>query len=64
MRELLGVATPEPQPCNAGDPAAPELHFAPCPCCGGRMRIMLIAEAGFMPRTGAAPPAVIRIDTS
>jgi hypothetical protein len=25
---------------------------------------MLIAEAGFMPRSGAAPPAVIRIDTS
>jgi hypothetical protein len=63
MRELLGVATPEPQPCNARD-ATTEPRFTPCPCCGGRMRIMLIAEAGFMPRTGAAPPAVIRIDTS
>jgi hypothetical protein len=28
------------------------------------MSIMLIAEAGFMPHTGTAPPAVIRIDTS
>ena len=64
MRDLLGVATPKPEPCNAGDPASPEPHFAPCPCCGGRMRVMLIVAAGFMPRTGAAPPAVLRIDTS
>jgi hypothetical protein len=64
MRELLNVAVPEPEPCGAGDPASLEPRFAPCPCCGGRMRIMLIALAGFMPRTGAAPPTVIRIDTS
>ena len=64
MRALLGVATPEPEPCNAGDPAALGPHFAPCPCCGGRMRIVLIVAAGLMPRTGAAPSAIIRIDTS
>jgi hypothetical protein len=63
MRELLGVAEPEPEACDAGDTVA-EPRFAPCPCCGGRMRIVTIAEAGLAPRPGAAPPAVIRIDTS
>jgi hypothetical protein len=63
MRELLGVAAPEPEACDAGDTVA-EPRFAPCPCCGGRMRIVTIAEAGLAPRPGAAPPAVIRIDTS
>ena len=63
-RELLGVAIPEPEPCNAGDAAMTEPYLAPCPCCGGRMRIAAIVEAGFMPRNGAAAPAVIQIDTS
>jgi hypothetical protein len=63
MRELLGVAIPEPEPQSTGG-AAPEPHLPPCPCCGGRMRIALMIEAGFMPRAGAASPAVIRIDTS
>jgi hypothetical protein len=64
MRELLGVAAPEPEPCDAGGATSPEPRFPPCPCCGGQMRIALMVEAGFMPSTGAAPPAVIWIDTS
>jgi len=63
MRELLGVAAPGPEPSDANNLASPEPHLLPCHCCGGRMRIMLIVEAGFMPRAGA-PPTVIRIDTS
>jgi hypothetical protein len=63
MRELLGVAVSEPEACDAGDTVT-EPRFAPCPCCGGRMRIMLTVAAGFAPRAGAVPPAVIRIDTS
>jgi hypothetical protein len=63
MRELLGVAIPQPEACDAGNATMPEPRLPPCPCCGGRMRIMLIVEAGFMPRAGA-PPTVIRIDTS
>ncbi|MBU1213067.1 MAG: hypothetical protein KJ587_17630, partial [Alphaproteobacteria bacterium] len=41
MRELLGVAEPEPieeanGEANAVDAASPR----PCPCCGGQMRII------------------------
>jgi hypothetical protein len=64
MRELLEVAVPEPKPCDAGGAMSPEPRFPPCPCCGGRMRVTLIVETGFTPRTGTAPPTVIRIDTS
>jgi hypothetical protein len=64
MRELLGVAAPEPDPSDANNLASPEPHLPSCPCCGARMRIMLIVEAGFVPRTGAAPPTFARIDTS
>jgi hypothetical protein len=63
-RELLGVAISEPEPCNAGGTTMTEPCLPPCPCCGGRMRIAAIVQAGFMPRSGAAAPAVIRIDTS
>ena len=64
MRALLGVAAPAPEPCGASDATTPEPWLPPCPCCGGRMRIASIVQAGFMPRTDAAPPALIRIDTS
>ena len=64
MRELLDVAAPEPEPHDAATPAMPEEQVQPCPCCGGRMRVIEIFQAGVMPRARAAPPAVIRIDTS
>jgi hypothetical protein len=64
MRALLGVTAPEPEPCGAGEATTPDPWLPPCPCCGGRMRIASIVQAGFMPRTDAAPPDVIRIDTS
>ena len=64
MRELLGVAIHRRDPQGAGEATTTEPYLPPCPCCGGRMRITLIAQTGFMPRTDASPPAVIRIDTS
>jgi hypothetical protein len=64
MRELLDVAVPEPEPCDTGGATSPEPRFPPCPCCGGRMRLTPIVEAGFIPPTSPAPPTVIRIDTS
>ncbi|HEX6173107.1 MAG TPA: transposase, partial [Candidatus Binatia bacterium] len=63
MRALLDMSAPAPEPRNPNDTAT-EPRFAPCPCCGGRMRILLITEAGLAPSAGATPPAVIRIDTS
>jgi len=64
MRALLGAAAPAPEPCGAGEATTPDPWLPPYPCCGGRMRIASIVQAGFMPRTDAAPPDVIRIDTS
>jgi hypothetical protein len=56
MRELLGVAAPEPEPCDAGGATSPEPRFPPCPCCGGRMRVTPIVEADFMSPASTGPP--------
>jgi hypothetical protein len=64
MRELLGVAAPEPEPCDTGGATPPEPRFPPCPCCSGRMRVTPIVEADFMSPASTGPPTVIRIDTS
>jgi hypothetical protein len=65
MRELLGVAAPEPETGPAAEPAAPEAHVQLCPCCGGRMRVIEIFQAGAVPHARASPSsAAIRIDTS
>jgi hypothetical protein len=70
-RELIKLATP-PQPSRsmtpdaapAGD-AATDKPIHPCPCCGARMVIIEMFDAGCTPRNKpAAPPVVIRIDTS
>jgi hypothetical protein len=61
MRELLAVPAPAAAKAEAQASDRPE---QPCPCCGGRMRIIEIFERGCMPRYRARTPAVIRIDTS
>ncbi|MFM1936996.1 MAG: hypothetical protein RI990_1955 [Planctomycetota bacterium] len=64
MRELLDVvpaSPPDPHAANASDTA--DVLPAPCPCCGGRMRIIEVFEAGCEPRHRAAPN-IVRIDTS
>ena len=37
VRELLAVSTPTPEPVETEEPPA---QLPPCPCCGGRMRII------------------------
>ena len=49
IRELLAVSTP-PEPIEAAEP--PD-QLPPCPCCGGRMRIIEAFERWMQPR---APP--------
>ncbi len=65
MRELLAVAVPPPvEDCDGADGAEALAVLArPCPCCGGRMRIIETFDGVAPPRR---PPATapIRIDTS
>jgi hypothetical protein len=52
-RELLAVSTP-PQPSEAEEP--PD-RLQPCPCCGGRMRIIETFERRMQPRAPPRAPA-------
>ena len=64
MRELLGMAACAAKAGPGDEPATPEPLVLPCPCCGGRMRIIEVFQAGTMPCVRASPgSAVIRIDT-
>jgi Putative transposase len=66
-RELLGVpaASAEAADADKASTAEPMVLAHPCPCCGGRMRIIETFERGREPRYRPAPmAAVIRIDTS
>jgi hypothetical protein len=51
VRKLLAVSTPTPAPVETEEPPA---QLPPCPCCGGRMRIIETFERWMQPR---APPA-------
>ena len=53
VRELLAVSTP-PEPIEAEGP--PD-QFQPCPCCGGRMRIIETFERWMQPRAPPRAPA-------
>jgi hypothetical protein len=61
VHELLGLATPAAEDAVEIDPAAALPLAQPCPCCGGRMFVIEIFDAGCQPRYR---PTVIRIDTS
>jgi hypothetical protein len=63
MRELLNQAPPEAEPGDGAEMAKTEHDLQPCPCCGGRMRVIETFLAASRPRTQASP-AAIRIDTS
>ena len=65
-RELLAVPAPEKESEPENNSAdGPSIHARPCPCCGGRMRIIETFERGAEPKYRPAPkPPVIRIDTS
>jgi hypothetical protein len=51
VRKLLAVSTPTPEPVETEESSA---QLPPCPCCGGRMRIIETFERWMQPR---APPA-------
>ena len=70
-RELIAAAAPAQPPRPAkpdeapADTEASDKPIHPCPCCGGRMVIIELFEAGCAPRTKpTAPTVAIRIDTS
>jgi hypothetical protein len=53
VRELLAVSAP-PEPIEAEEP--PD-QLQPCPCCGGRMRIIETFERWMQPRAPPRAPA-------
>jgi hypothetical protein len=64
-RELLAMPQPQGTPDISGGTDDPTTNSHPCPCCGGRMRIIEVFKRGETPRHRPSPgPVVIRIDTS
>jgi hypothetical protein len=60
VRTLIAAATPHPAMAkqdNNSPSTASEKPTQPCPCCGGRMLIIEIFEAGTIPRHYPTPPA-------
>ena len=53
-RDLLAVAPAPPEPVEAPEPLD---WLPPCPCCGGRMRIIKTFERGMQPRAPPHTPA-------
>ncbi|HEX3522612.1 MAG TPA: IS91 family transposase [Stellaceae bacterium] len=65
-RQLLGMpASSVSVEANSIAEAADDAPDLPCPCCGGRMRIIEVFSRGQTPRQKPSPrPIAIRIDTS
>jgi hypothetical protein len=64
-RELLAVPKLQAEPDISGGTEKPETNSYPCPCCGGRMRIIETFKRGESPHHRPSPNrVVIRIDTS
>jgi hypothetical protein len=59
-RELLGGPPPADTPEGEAfeDPDAPRPSAQPCPCCGGRMIIIEVFEAGCRPKHRPMPQAI------
>jgi hypothetical protein len=61
-RKLLAVAIdPKLEDDTIAGDQVEDVDPSPCPCCGGRMRIVETFERGTKPRAGTF---VVRIDTS
>jgi hypothetical protein len=61
MRDLLGVAKPEPDEVAADEDEAATTEGAlpqPCPCCGSQMRIIETFAAGCQPKHAPEPEGV------
>jgi Putative transposase/Transposase zinc-binding domain len=63
MRELLDVTVPPPVEESPDEAETSVVLARPCPCCGGRMRIIETFD-GVCPPRRPAKPIAIRIDTS
>ena len=64
-RELLAMPPKQPETAKAAEPDQQSVLPRPCPCCGGRMRIIETFTRGCVPKHRPTPtPAPIRIDTS
>jgi hypothetical protein len=64
-RKLLGMQAPDRSTDADSTGGADDDADTPCPCCGGRMRIIEVFERGQTPRRQPSPrPTAIRIDTS
>jgi hypothetical protein len=59
-RTLLACATPSPAPVAANDDATDAF---PCPCCGGRMRLIEVFQRGARPRASFTP-RIVGVDSS
>ena len=59
-RELLGAKAPTKEPDSEGseDPNEPNALAQPCPCCGGRMIVIEVFEAGCTPKYRPTPEAI------
>jgi len=60
MRALLDVAEPEGDDSKVGEAAPQDADTLdqPCPCCGGRMRIIEVFEAGCQPHHVVMPEGI------
>jgi len=64
-RKLLGMQLPDHSTDAASAADADDDAETPCPCCGGRMRIIEVFRRGQTPKHQPSPrPIAIRIDTS
>lgn len=64
-RKLLGMQAPDRSTDADSTGGADDDADTPCPCCGGRMRIIEVFERGQTPGHQPSPrPTAIRIDTS
>ena len=64
-RQLLEMQAPDRSTDADSTAGADDDADTPCPCCGGRMRIIEVFKRGQMPRHQPSPrPTAIQIDTS
>src|SRR5262249_16903512 len=63
VRQLLAMPPmPKPEPSELGAAEEPGILPTPCPCCGSRMLIIEVFEAGCTPtHQPTTPPSPIRI---
>ncbi len=65
VRKLLEMQAPDRSTDADSTAGADDDADTPCPCCGGRMRIIEVFKRGQMPRHHPSPrPTAILIDTS